>query len=198
MDFEDDNELGAIMGLFNRTAATTTTPRTGGWLSKIATTSTTPRTGGWLSKIATTSTTPRTTSRTTVRTTARTTPRTGWLSRAKQLSQRASASVPSRRRVKRVSTIRRPVRAIRVIKSIKTSPTTKPGESSRAYRHLCANAGVGGAAAESVLKQILQLVRLQDTRVLATSEHHMLNNTQAFRREVLKRLSGKLRRKRGK
>ena len=73
---------------------------------------------------------------------------------------------------------------------------SKPGDSSPAYRHLCANAAVGGSSGVALLKQILELVRLQSTRALATSEHNVLNNTQAFRREVLRQLSMKIRRKR--
>ncbi len=71
-----------------------------------------------------------------------------------------------------------------------------PGTSSKAYRHLCANAAVGGSSSIILLKQILDLVRLQNTRSLATNEHYVLNNTQAFRRAVLRQLSGKIRRTR--
>ena len=46
---------------------------------------------------------------------------------------------------------------------------SKPGDSSPAYRHLCANAAVGGSSGVALLKQILELVRLQSTRALATS-----------------------------
>ncbi len=70
----------------------------------------------------------------------------------------------------------------------------RPGSSSAAYRHLCSNAGVGGSAGVALLKQILGIVKLQNTRELATSEHHLINNTRAFRAAVLKRLA---KRKRG-
>lgn len=57
-----------------------------------------------------------------------------------------------------------------------------------AYRQLACTAGVGGEAGLSMLKHIKAQVDLANTRALATSEHNTINNTQAFRRAVLKGL----------
>lgn len=62
-----------------------------------------------------------------------------------------------------------------------------------AYRHLTCHAGLGGESALQLLRQIRDLVRLQDTRALATSEHRDINNTLAFRRSVLKSLRQRMR-----
>lgn len=62
----------------------------------------------------------------------------------------------------------------------------------RAYRQLACNAGVGGDAAMTLLKQIAELVKLADTRAVATSEHRALNETADFRRAVLRGLQCKM------
>jgi hypothetical protein len=73
----------------------------------------------------------------------------------------------------------------------RTLPISKTAPA--AYRHLACNAGVGGDAGLALLKQIKALVQLTNTRMLATSEHHNINNTKAFRRAVLKGLMAKRR-----
>lgn len=73
----------------------------------------------------------------------------------------------------------------------RTLPISKTAPA--AYRHLACNAGVGGEAGLALLKQIKALVQLTNTRMLATSEHHNINNTQAFRRAVLRGLTAKRR-----
>lgn len=65
--------------------------------------------------------------------------------------------------------------------------------SPEAYRRMCSNAGVGGSAAMNLLNDIYALVKRADTRAIATNEHDVLNNTQAFRAAVLKQLRRKLR-----
>lgn len=60
-----------------------------------------------------------------------------------------------------------------------------------AYRQLAASAGLGGEPALTMLKSIKKAVDLANTRAVATSEHHAINNTKAFRKRVLKLLSAK-------
>ena len=62
-----------------------------------------------------------------------------------------------------------------------------------AYRQLACNAGLGGSAGLALLKQIKDMVALSNTRQVATSEHNRINDTKAFRRAVLKRLSRRAR-----
>lgn len=64
----------------------------------------------------------------------------------------------------------------------------------RAYRHMACNAGMGGEAQMTLLKQIAELVKLADTRAVATSEHNALRNTEDFRRAVLRGLRCKMQR----
>jgi len=73
-------------------------------------------------------------------------------------------------------------------------PVSQPA----AYRHLCANAGMGGSSAIALLNDINTMVKRAEVRDLATSEHNVLNNTQAFRAEVLKNLTAQLRARRSK
>ncbi len=110
-------------------------------------------------------------------------------SRKAKARGRSSRRRPSRLKLRALK-MRMPT-AMRVKRSLPL-PVSQPA----AYRHLCANAGMGGSSALQVLTNIQGMVKAAEVRALATSEHHVLNNTQAFRAAVLKRLTAQL--KRGK
>lgn len=94
---------------------------------------------------------------------------------------------------------RKPVSLANRVMTLKRKPTTYMSQfpishtCPAAYRQLACNAGVGGTAGVALLQQIKDMVELNNTRQLATSEHNHINNTLAFRREVLKRLANRAR-----
>jgi len=92
-----------------------------------------------------------------------------------QLARLRSATPAQRAGLARMAAMR-----ARVLPINRTAPA--------AYRQLACTAGVGGEAGLAMLKHIRAQVDLANTRALATSEHNTINNTQAFRRAVLKGL----------
>lgn len=59
----------------------------------------------------------------------------------------------------------------------------------KAYRHLAANAGVGGSSGLKLLRHLNHMVQNQENRFHASVEHRRINKRNAFRRKVLGRLN---------